>query len=89
MMEANFDPAGLVTECRDLGNARYADQEFQKAEEAFTLGMTIYEMYGDAASQTAGYGCLVGLADCLRAQSRHDEAEELIRQSRDRLRKTA
>jgi hypothetical protein len=88
-MEANFNPSGLVSECRDMGNARFADSEFQKAEEAFTLGLTIYEIYGTDDAQTAGYGCLVGLADALRAQHRYAEADALIHKSRGGLRKTA
>lgn len=89
MLEASFNPAGLITECRDVGNRKFAEDEYQKAEEAFTLGLMMYEMYGSEISQTAGYGCLIGLADCLRAQSRFDEAEELIRSSRQRLRRAA
>lgn len=88
-MDAKFNASGLVRECRDMGNARYAEREYQKAEEAFTLGLTIYEMYGDDESKTAGYGCLVGLADSLRAQSRHDEADALIGESRRGLRKAS
>jgi len=89
-MDVNLDPTGLVFECRDLGNARFAEEQYQKAEEAFTLGLTIYEMYGgDDALKTAGYGCLMGLADCMRAQFRFAEADELIRRSRDRHRKIA
>jgi hypothetical protein len=88
-MDANFNAAGLVRECRDMGNARYAEKEYQKAEEAFTLGLTIYEMYGDEESKIAGYGCLVGLADALRAQHRHDEANALIGESRSKLRKAS
>lgn len=88
-MEANFDPADLVSECRDLGNARFGEREFQKAEEAFTLGLTIYEMYGCDDARTAGYGCLIGLVDCLRAQSRHAEADALLHESRQRMRKIA
>lgn len=86
---ASFDASALITECRDIGNQRYAEQQYQKAEEAFTLGLMMFEMYGGDGAQTAGYGCLVGLADCLKAQDRFDEAEELIRSSRDRLRKIA
>lgn len=88
-MDAIFNSAGLVRECRDMGNARFAEKEYQKAEEAFTLGLTIYEMYLDEEAKTAGYGCLVGLADCLRAQSRHAEADALIGESRGRLRKAS
>lgn len=87
---ANFDASALITECRDIGNQRCAEQQYQKAEEAFTLGLMMFEMYGgDAAAQTAGYGCLVGLADCLKAQERFEEADELIRSSRERLKKIA
>jgi hypothetical protein len=88
-MEAKFNPSALVSDCRDMGNARFAAREYQKAEEAFALGLTIYEIYGGAESQTAGYGCLVGLADSLRAQHRDVEAEALIRKSRGQLRKIA
>ncbi len=87
--DANFDPICLISECRDMGNRRFAEEEYDKAEESFTLGLTLYEIYGSEKSQTAGYGCLIGLASCLKVQSRYDEAEELILSSRSRLRKTA
>lgn len=89
MAEANFDPTNLISECRDIGNYHFAQQDYSKAEEAFTLGWTMYEMYPSEPAKTAGFGCLVGLADALRAQDRQFEAEEVIRSSRERRRHAA
>ena len=89
MHAADFDPHKLILECRDIGNKRFGDREYEKAEEAFSLGWAMYEMYGTENSKTPGYGCLMGLSDTLRAQSRDEEADELIRRHRDRGRKIA
>lgn len=84
-----FDPVSLITECRDLGNAHFAAGDYLRAEEAYTLGWSMYQMYPADSAKTAGFGCLVGLADVLRAQEKHNEAEELIRINREQRKKIA
>lgn len=72
----------MIAECRDLGNGYLNDGNLTRAEECFTLGITIYDLYSDDDCTTPGMGCVMGLADCLRAQGQHAEAEHLVRSRR-------